>query len=64
MARGSKLMAWHMIYMSFTVSMYAIGMGFPEVATAVMASGFIAAAGLYSSKQWSDAKNLKTTNKE
>lgn len=63
MAKGSKLVAWHMVYMSFAVSMYAINKGFPEVAVAVMSSGFITAAGLYASKQWSDAKNLKTMNK-
>lgn len=64
MTRGSKLLAWHMAYMSFAVSVLAILKGFPDVAIAVMSSGFIAAAGLYASKQWSDAKNLKTTNKE
>ena len=63
MVIGSKLLAWHMAYMSFAISVLAIFKEFPEVAVAAISSGFITAAGLYASKQWSDAKNLKTTNK-
>ena len=63
-ARGSKLMAWHMVYMSFILGIYAISKGHPDVASTAMLSGFVSAAALYSSKQWSDAKVIKTTNKE